>query len=153
MLRWLQPATNKPSWVVDAMCEHLQAVTEGQIRRLLINVPPRSGKTLVTSVCFPAWTWARAERSYLSGPQVRFLCGSYNDDLSLQNSTRQRRLLASPFYQRYWGNRFRITPGQDTKSKFDTIEGGSRISTSARGSLLGIGGDLIFIYDTPHLTV
>jgi predicted phage terminase large subunit-like protein len=148
----LDPSRYQPSWVVDAMCEHLQAVTEGQIRRLLINVPPRSGKTLVTSVCFPAWTWARAERSYLSGSQVRFLCGSYNDDLSLQNSTRQRRLLMSPWFQRLWAKRVRITPGQDTKSKFDTIEGGSRISTSARGSLLGIGGDLILIDDPHNLT-
>jgi len=58
----LDPSRYQPSGVVDAMCEYLQAVTEGQIRRLLINVPPRSGKTLVTSVCLPAWTWARAER-------------------------------------------------------------------------------------------
>ena len=83
----LDPSPYQPSWAIDALCENLQAVTDGQIRRLLVNFPPRMGKTLVTSVCFPAWTWARSAQSYLSGPQVRFLCGSYNDDLSLQNST------------------------------------------------------------------
>jgi predicted phage terminase large subunit-like protein len=87
--------------------------------------------------------------SYLAGPQVRFLCGSYNDDLSLQNSTRHRRLLLSPWYQRYWGRRFQIAQDQAAKSKFDTTAGGSRISTSARGLLLGIGGDLIVV-DDPH---
>src|SRR5580658_7483200 len=67
----------RPSWAIDALCEHLQAVTDGRISRLLINFPPRCGKTLVTSVCWPAWTWARREISYRSGPGVRFLCGSY----------------------------------------------------------------------------
>ncbi len=89
----LDPSAFQACWAIDALCEHLQAVTEGQIKKLLVNFPPRCGKTLVTSVCFPAWTWARSEQSYLSGPQVRFLCGSYNDDLSLQNSTKHRRLL------------------------------------------------------------
>ena len=60
----------------------------------VVDFPPRCGKTLVTSICYPAWTWARSERAYLSGPQVRFLCGSYNDDLSLQNSTKHRRLMS-----------------------------------------------------------
>src|SRR5271165_185484 len=145
----LDPTDYQPCWAIDALCEHLQAVTEGQIKRLLVNFPPRCGKTLVTSVCFPAWTWSRNEQSYLSGPQVRFLCGSYNDDLSLQNSTKHRRLLLTPWYQRRWGKRFKITLDQNTKTQFDTPAGGSRISTSARGSLLGIGGDIIII-DDPH---
>jgi hypothetical protein len=96
----LEPSVYQSCWAIDAICEHLQAVTEGQIRKLLVNVPPRCGKTLVTSVCFTAWTWPRSTQSYLSGPQVRFLCDSYNDDLSLQNSTKHRRLLLSSWYQR-----------------------------------------------------
>ena len=68
----LDPSAYQPCWAIDALCEHLQAVTEGQIRKLLVNFPPRCGKTLVTSICYPAWTWARSERAYLSGPQVGF---------------------------------------------------------------------------------
>jgi len=147
----LDPTQYQSCWAIDALCEHLQAVTEGQIKKLLVNFPPRCGKTLVTSVCFPAWTWARSEQSFLSGPQVRFLCGSYNDDLSLQNSTKHRRLLLTPWYQKRWGKRFKITLDQNTKTQFDTSAGGSRISTSARGSLLGIGGDIVLI-DDPHNT-
>src|SRR5262249_985940 len=147
----LDPAPYQPCWAIDALCEHLQAVTEGQIKKLLVNFPPRSGKTLVTSIAYPAFTWARSEKSYLSGPQVRFLCGSYNDDLALQNSTKHRRLLQSPFYQKRWGKRFTITLDQNTKTQFDTSACGSRISTSARGSLLGIGGDII-VLDDPHNT-
>jgi predicted phage terminase large subunit-like protein len=145
----LDPSPYQPSWAIDALCEHLQAVAGGQIRKLLVNLSPRCGKTLVTSVCFPAWVWAQRDLSYLKGPQVRFLCGSYNDDLSLQNSTRQRRLLLSPWYQRYWGRRFQITQDQAAKAKFDTTAGGCRISTSARGLLLGVGGDAL-VADDPH---
>ena len=147
----LDPAPYQPCWAIDALCEHLQAVTEGQIKRLLVNFPPRSAKTNISSICYPAWTWARSERSYLSGPQVRFLCGSYNDDLALQNSTKHGRLLQSPFYQKRWGKRFTITLDQNTKTQFDTSAGGSRISTSARGSLLRIGGDIV-ILDDPRNT-
>src|SRR5262249_43109431 len=92
----LDPSAYQPSWAMDALCEHLQAFTDGQIRKLLVNLSPRCGKTLVTSVCFPAWVWAQREVSYLRGPQVRFLCGSYNDDLSLQNSTGHRRRAVVP---------------------------------------------------------
>jgi ABC transporter substrate binding protein len=58
-------------------------------------------------------------------------------------------LLLSPWFQRYWGRRFQIAQDQAAKSKFDTTAGGSRISTSARGLLLGIGGDCIIV-DDPH---
>ena len=145
----IDPAPYQPTWAIDALCEHLQAIRDGQIRRLLVNFPPRCAKTNVTSIAFPAWVWAQREKGYLAGPQVRFLCGSYNDDLSLQNSTAHRRLLMSSWYQARWGRRYGITGDQNTKSKFDTTAGGSRISVSARGSLLGIGGDIVVI-DDPH---
>ena len=69
----LDPSPYQPSWAIDAVCEHLQAVADGKIRRLLINLSSRCGKTLETSVCFPAWVWAQREVSYLKGPQVRLL--------------------------------------------------------------------------------
>ena len=82
----IDPAEYQPSWAIDTLCEHLQAVSKGRIRNLLVNIPPRCGKTTITSVCYPAWTWAQSEVSFLRGPQVRFLCGSYNHELSLTNS-------------------------------------------------------------------
>src|SRR5262245_44789345 len=62
----IDPAEYQPCWAIDALCEHLQAVSEGQIRNLLVNIPPRCGKTTIASVCYPAWTWAQAEVSFLS---------------------------------------------------------------------------------------
>lgn len=147
----IDSAQYQDSWAIGALCEHLQAVTEGQVRKLLINFPPRCGKTLVTSVCWPAWTWARRDKSYWSGPQVKFLCSSYSDRLSLINSNQTRRLILSPWYQARWGDRYELTADQNAKSQFDTTKGGSRFSTSVGGSLLGIGGDVV-ICDDLHST-
>jgi hypothetical protein len=105
----------RQSWAIDGLCEHLQAITDGKISRLLVNFPPRSGKTLCASVCWIAWTWARRERSYLSGPGVRFLCGSYSHTLSLMNSNLTRRLILSPWYQSLWGSRFQLRADQNSK--------------------------------------
>ena len=137
------------NWAIDALCEHLQAVTEGRISRLLINFPPRCGKTIITSVCWIAWTWARRERTSRSGPQVRFLTGSYSHTLALGNANLTRRLIQSPFYQRLWGSRFTFRDDQNTKVQVDNSEGGSRLATSVGGTLLGIGGDIIAV-DDPH---
>lgn len=139
------------SWAIDALCEHLEAVSDGHIKKLLVNFPFRCGKTNVTSIAFPAWTWARRKNTFTSGPGVRFLCGSYNHDLALTNSTATRRLMLSPWYQERWGKRFGLREDQNTKTRFDNTEGGSRISTSVGGSLLGIGGDIILV-DDPHNT-
>jgi hypothetical protein len=136
-------------WVIDALAEHLQAASDGEVKRLLITIPPRCTKTLTASVMFPAWTWARSNIDHLSGPQVKFLCGSYGHVLALQNSNLCRRLILSGFYQRYWGKRFKLRQDQNTKSEFQTDAGGSRLSVSVGGSLLGLGGDCLLI-DDPH---
>jgi hypothetical protein len=137
------------NWAVDGLCEHLQAVSDGYIKRLLVNFPPRCSKTLVTSICYPAWTFAQRERSYLKGPQVKFICGSYAHTLSLMNSNLCRRLILSPWYQELWGHQVVLRDDQNNKYHYDTTAGGSRVSTSVGGSLLGLGGDVV-IADDPH---
>lgn len=134
-------------WAIDAMCDHLEAVTMGHIPRLLINISPRCSKTSVCSIIYPAWTWARSEESFLSGPQVKFLCASYNHSLSLDSSNKARRLLFSPWYQTHWQGKISLQPDQNTKSQFDNTSGGSLIATSVGGSLLGLGGDIVICDD------
>jgi predicted phage terminase large subunit-like protein len=146
---FVDAAPYQQSWAIEALCEHLQAITDGRISRLLINFPPRCGKTNITSVIWPAWTWARRERSFRSSSSVRFLCGSYGHTLALSSSNLTRRLILSPWYQRLWGHRFDFREDMNTKSQFDLSTGGSRLSTSVGGSLLGIGGDIIIV-DDPH---
>lgn len=141
------------SWAMDALCDHLEAVTRGHIKRLLINFPPRCGKSNVASIAWPAWTWAQPEKSksFVAGPNVRFLCGSYNHTLALQHSNSNRRLLLSPFYQGFWGDRFELMADQNSKTQYDNNHGGKRIATSVGGTLVGLGGDVCLV-DDPHNT-
>ncbi len=143
----LDNAPFQSCWAIDALCDHMEAVTLGHIPRLLINIPPRCTKTTLCSVVFPAWTWARSEITFLSGPQVRFLCASYGHSLSLDASNKSRRLFTSPWYQRHWPGKIVFQGDQNTKGQFDNTAGGSRIATSVGGSLLGIGGDCLIADD------
>lgn len=143
------PAPFVGNWHLQAIAEHLQAVTEGKIRRLLINIPPRCSKTLLTQVAWPAWTWARRQVSPLSGPQVKFMCLSYAGDFADEVATTARRLIGSDWYQARWGERVQISPTQDAKGRFDTLAGGVRIATSFTGQHLGRGAD-IKVIDDPH---
>lgn len=147
----IDPAPLQLNWHHEAIAEHLEAVAYGQIRKLLINVPPRHTKTLLASVAFPAWLWARQPDPDfpLLGPQAKFLCLSYSDQLAMDNATLARRLITSEWYQKRWGNRVKIASDQDAKNKFDTVQGGSRISASFGGTITGRGGD-VKIYDDPH---
>ena len=121
------------------------------MKRFLANYPPRCSKTIVTSVCWPIWTWLQKGRSTTSGPGVRFLCASYNDDLSRDYADKMRSLINSPWFQARWGDRIKIRNDKDRKSDFANEQGGGRISTSMKGGIIGRGGDIIMI-DDPHNT-
>ncbi len=138
------PSTYVSGWHLNAIAEHLEAVSRGEIRRLLINIPPRFCKTLLVSVAWPAWLWAQKPDPEfpLMGPQVRFLCLSYGDQLATDTATTMRRLVTSEWYQKRWGDRVKMASDTSGKGKFDTTAGGTRISSSFGGATLGRGGDI-----------
>src|SRR5215813_600811 len=144
-LAWsvVEPSTPfVPGWHIDAIIEHLEAVTRAQIRNLLINVPPRHMKSLLVSVFWPAWEWIRF-------PERRWLYSSYAASLSTRDSVKCRRLIESPWYQERWRGRFALTSDQNTKGRFDNNRSGYRLSTSVGGAATGEGGDRI-VCDDPH---
>jgi predicted phage terminase large subunit-like protein len=145
--KYIDPAPFAHGWPIEAVAEHLQAVVDGEIKRLIINIPPRCAKSSLTSVAFPAFTWAQRRKSDTSGPGVQFLHASYSQILTLRDSTKCRRLIESPWYQGLWGDRFSLMPDQNTKSRFDNDKGGSRLSTSVGSSLTGEGGNIIVVDD------
>lgn len=145
--RYIDPAPFAHGWPIEAVAEHLQAVVDGDIKRLIVNIPPRCAKSSLTSVAFPAFTWAQKRRSDTSGPGVQFLHASYAQNLTLRDSTKCRRLIESPWYQSLWGDRFALMADQNTKTRFDNDQGGSRLSTSVGSSLTGEGGNIIVIDD------
>ncbi len=142
---WVDPSPFRDNWHIGAICEHLEAVSRGEIRRLLVNIPPRHSKSSIVSVMWPAWTWIRH-------PETRFMAASYAQTLSIRDSVKCRRVIESPVYQRRWGDRFRLTSDQNTKIRFDNDRNGYRLATSVGGALTGEGGDIIII-DDPHNVV
>src|SRR5207248_9578075 len=85
----------------------------------------------------------------LSGPQVRFMCISYGQTLSIDIATTARRLIMGDWYQRHWGKRVILLEDQASKENFATTVGGFRLATSMGGATLGRGGD-IKILDDPN---
>lgn len=131
----------------EAICEHLEAVVDGQLRRLLINLPPRCLKSSLCSVALPAWTWAQRYSGPTCGPETPFLHASYAYPLSVRDSVKCRRLIESPWYQRLWGDRFNLTGDQNTKTRFSNDKGGERLITSIGSGVTGEGGQIIVIDD------
>jgi len=128
------------SWHIKAIAEHLEAVYARQIKKLIINVPPRTGKTNLISVAFPAWVW-------IHNPAERFLCVSCTNALSLEHAQKNRSLLESSWYQDNWGYNFPLLRDQNVKSFFQNTKTGYRQSTSVVSKTVGKGGSIIIIDD------
>jgi predicted phage terminase large subunit-like protein len=131
-------------WHIDAICEHLEAVSKGEIRNLVINIPPRCTKSLSVSVMWPAWEWGPH-----NNPSLRFLTASYAEKLSVRDAVRSRRVIQDGWYQSKWGDRFHMVSDQNAKTRFDNNKGGYRVSTSVTGVGTGEGGDIL-ICDDPN---
>ncbi|HXG72670.1 MAG TPA: phage terminase large subunit [Gemmatimonadaceae bacterium] len=116
------------NWHIGAICEHLEAVTLGQISDLLINIPPGSMKSYLVSVFWMPWEWIRH-------PHYRYLCGSYDEGLAVRDNRRSRDVIKSEPYQRYWP--LPIREDQDTKTRYDNVKSGWRIGTSVGGKGTG----------------
>lgn len=101
----------------------------------------------ITSVAFPAWTWAQEQKTATSGPGVQFLHASYAQQLTLRDSVKCRRLIESPWYQEMWGKRFSLNSDQNTKSRFSNDHGGERLITSVGAAVTGEGGSIIVVDD------
>lgn len=136
---------------IEAIAEHLQAVTEGKIRKLIINIPPGHAKSMLVSVLWPTWAWARR-------PEWRLLCASYGDLVILRDAVKARTILNTDWYV----NRFRsgFTDATDTerpawalkldqnnKGYYENTCGGFRISLTPNGQGTGLRGDALIVDD------
>jgi predicted phage terminase large subunit-like protein len=126
------------NWHLQVIAARLAAVRDGQIRRLLINLPPRHLKSLLASVVFPAWMLGHE-------PSAEILCVSYAQDLADKWSRECRHIVASPWYR--WLFATRLAPSRQAMSEFETTARGRRVATSTGGVLTGRGADLIVIDD------
>jgi predicted phage terminase large subunit-like protein len=143
-LAWpiLEPGTSfQSNWHISLIAEHLEAVTAGDIRYLVINMPPRHGKSLLTSVFWPVWEW-------IQYPSRRFLCVSHSESLAHKHSLDRRLLLQHrSFRQRF--PHVRLARDQHAKAEFHNTRRGVMMATSMGGPVTGKGGDRL-ILDDPH---
>lgn len=128
------------SWHIRAIAEHLEACYRRDIKKLLINIPPRTSKSTIVSVMFPAWVW-------LHKPEEKFLYSSYTGSLSIEHSLKCRRLIESNWYQERFGNLYQLSKDQKAKGFFDNNKKGSRIATSVGASATGKGGNFLIVDD------
>ena len=130
------------NWHLHAICEHLEAVSRGEIKRLVINVPFRTSKSTFVSVAWPAWTWIKK-------PSHQWLIGSYAEKLAIRDSLKMRRLIQSKWYQSLWPNHVMLARDQSEKKRFQNTRNGHRIAFGMTGGVMGDGGDTLVI-DDPH---
>lgn len=128
------------SWHYDYLCEYLVLVKRGMLRRLIINVPPRTLKSTHVTILFPVWMW-------LTEPKHNFLMASYTSHLSEQHSQSRRILLQSRRFQEFWGNRFQLSDGCNRIEQFRNNRGGQMIATSVGGTVMGYGCDTAILDD------
>lgn len=128
------------NWHVGFIAAHLEAVYEGRIPNLLINIPPGAMKSLITQVFFPAWCMANQ-------PSFRFLGISYDSELAARDNGQCRTIVKSRWFQELWGMETKVHKDFDRKKHFETEAGGYRLCTSTTGALTGQHPDVIAIDD------
>jgi len=128
------------NWHLRIIAEHLEACYRREIKNLLINVPPRTSKTSLISIAFPAWVW-------LKNSEERFMYASYAHSLSTEHSLKCRRLIESDWYQNNWRWKYKLAKDQKAKMLFENNKGGCRIATSVGSVATGKGGNIIVVDD------
>src|ERR1700681_1246927 len=81
-----------PSWHIDMVCEHLEAVHNGEIDKLVINQPPGTSKSILVCVFFPNWCWIR-------DPGLRWIFGSFDKELTMRDAKRAHEIITSPWHK------------------------------------------------------
>jgi predicted phage terminase large subunit-like protein len=130
------------NWHIKVIAEHLEACYRREIKNLLINVPPRTGKSSLISVAFPVWVW-------LQNPEEKFMYASYAHSLSTEHALKSKRLIMSDWFLSRWGHIYQIAKDKSAVVTFENNKKGCRISTSVDAVNTGKGGNIL-VCDDPN---
>jgi len=143
----LAPATPyKPGYHHEAIIEHLQAIRDGQIKRIIINCPPRFGKSMLVSVLYHPWVW-------LMAPSANFLCTSFKSELSTDFSLKSQTVVFDPWYEKHYGHivQFNKNSRRTIESYTNAATGERRAGVYATSTGFGPSGPhSALIVDDPH---
>jgi predicted phage terminase large subunit-like protein len=129
------------NWHLHVIADHLMAISRGDIKNLVINIPPGCMKSILTSVAWPAWEW-------VNNPMLRVMSASYGSDLAIRDASKTRDIVTSEWYQERWSD-VKIKQGSDQKTKYELVTGGWRMATSVGGRATGEHPDRKIV-DDPH---
>lgn len=132
-------------WHIRAVCEHLEAMESGHIKRLLINCPPRVGKSSLCAVMFPAWLFVRDPKNSILGV-------SYSKQLSIRDAVKCRRLMQTGWYTKFWGEKTKLTADVKQKARYDLLGGGYRLTTSIGSTTTGEGAKYLICDDANNIS-
>ena len=136
----LNPATVYcPNWHIELIGEYLEACRQGEITRLIINMPPRALKSICVSVAWPAFLLGQ-------NPSERIMTASYSSGLSVKHALDCRRVMQSQWYGDVFPDTM-LARDQNEKHKFATTAFGHRIATSVGGTATGEGGNFLIMDD------
>jgi len=127
------------NWHIEAIAWHLAQCAAGEIKRLIITLPPRSLKSICASVAFPAWILGR-------NPAEPIVCASYSGELAAKHARDCRAVMETSWYKSAFAHT-RISGEKNAEMDFTTTRRGYRYSTSVGGTLTGRGGNFIIIDD------
>lgn len=128
------------NWHLEAMCLHLQALAEGRIERLAINIPPGAAKSMICTILWPCWRWA-------SRPSWQVICASYGQDVAVEHSLKRRQLLESEWYKQRHAKGWSLREDQNAKDDYKNTANGHMTAIGVGGAGTGRRADCILLDD------
>lgn len=119
----------KDNWHIEVICEHLQAVSRGQIQNLILSQPPGTMKSRLVSVFWPTWQW-------LQDPAFKWMYASYDHSLAIRDAKDMQKILYSPWFKERWGDKV-VVPERQADGDYSNLQGGWRFSTFVNGPITG----------------
>lgn len=129
----------KPASYIDATAHQLERILRGENRRLINTMPPRHGKSELSSISFVAWALGHI-------PSAKFMLCSYGLELSRENLRKVRQIMEDPRYQELFPHT-RIDRRERRRNVFATTDGGEVRAVSTGGAVTGFGTHFLIIDD------
>lgn len=143
-LAWpeVEPDELVPGWHMEEICRHLEAVSRGECRRLIITIPPGCTKSTIVSVLWPVWDW-------IANPKRKWMHATFDQTLMFRDSNRARKLLKSEWFRSRWGGVFVAESKEDqtTQTVWSTNKGGRRFSCTVAGKATGWHAEIQVVDD------
>lgn len=127
------------NWHIDVICSELLKIMKGEQNKLIINIPPRSLKSIICSVALPAYVLGK-------NPKASIICASYSDSLASKLALDTRKIIESSWYKESFPLT-RLSHNKKAVNDFETTKGGGRYATSVEGTLTGRGADYLIVDD------